>query len=385
MTDLEWLAVALAAMLGLEAVVRLPFGSSAVLDLGDGRGVWRQAARWSHFARRGFLFAPLLPPLATLIRAHPWPVALSPKGVLDGSLETESASATVLSWDDVVEVDADGPWLLLTPEVRVDAGSAGRADWCADRLAELAELSGDDRERAIGELIDASFDREALAAELERLRAARRPLTVLSHITWGLFAALLAQIVVPRTGAELPVVVAVLTGLGLAALLLLLHVVLVLLFHLAVPRAAGGAVRDHWTRTLLIAVSPLAGVHATTALARDVAMTFHPVAVVGLLANRIDAVECARRHVLRLRHPPLSKQTTGEAAREVEEWYRKRLRIALEQHVEAHVAPVEELLEPPRSDDADVAAYCPHCRATFTRTEGGCSDCEIELTQYRDR
>src|SRR5947208_4607520 len=79
MSDLELLFLVLALIYVWECACWVPFGSIAFSTWLGRR--WRRAEPLLRNQKGGFAFAPMLPPLGTLLACHPLPVIISPEAV----------------------------------------------------------------------------------------------------------------------------------------------------------------------------------------------------------------------------------------------------------------------------------------------------------------
>lgn len=308
-----------------------------------------------------------------LLVAAPWPIALSPEGLVGATLgglapEARGDPSRVFAWDELRRVEADGRWLVVNGHRLTPTAGPRAARDLRDLVRRLAELPHARRAAALAEARRRSLDVAAARAELEALWPVVRGLRRLGALGLGLVAALL---VLAFHLAAPPGLAA-----GAAAALVLVLALGVRSFRAAYARLIPGGGPERSARSLALALSPLGLARAWHWLARDLTVTRHPLAVLVAAAPDDDALRAAAAPLLRdLLHPvPLAVEAGGLAARVLDAHHAAE-REAVAALLRGRGLALETFDRPPEGLEAGVRSFCPRCHAGRTSVSGDCDDC----------
>lgn len=365
MTEAQTLALVLAGLYLLEQTLRvLP---DALVFRRKAGGGWTavRARPWSAFADRALVLAPLVPPLRGVVVVAPWPLSLSPEGILAWPADGRPgprARAVPVRWEEIRDTDADGAALLVNGAHFVDAGSAPAADALANLVAGLAGAPPADREARIAEALDATLDADVARARVAAWEEHRALLSLASHAVFALVA---AAVLFMAWEATHPVV-----WLSLLALALPAHLLGVWAFARAHRALHPARVRERRVSAALLAVAPLESAHADTFLSRDLFPLAHGAAVAAALGEDAVRRETAAGAYRRLRHPTADERPDKPEGARVWEWHRAMVAAAIAaRHADA-LAPLLTARGEP-----DARGRCPRCLALHARAAGDCGDC----------
>ena len=374
MTDLELLFLVLAVIYFWECACWVPRGSVAFVTWFGRR--WRPAHPGSLLGnqRGGFVVAPPLPPLGTILVGNQFPVSISPESILAFvSTSVNPAgrplqSGEFLAFKEIKSVSAQGRRLVINSSTFVRAASSSLAVKFARHVQELGALAADKRQNAIADIINNSLDDKLLArrwAEFQPLVANIRPLTNFLFV-W-LFV--LAPIFIWQFGFRS-------CWLGLLAGLLLAAIATAILFHRAHKALYPQAEEPRFTHFLTVLLSPATTVRALDILSRPLLEDFHPLAIAKSFCPGMEFRAFAQRMLLELRQPawPVCPNPTP-AAEAVEAHWRGAMLKAVEKFLKRSGLDPADLTRPPAPTDESCLSYCPRCLAQFTALEGSCSDC----------
>ncbi len=371
MSDLEQLFWVLATLtLAFGTVWVRPGGTLLVSQTGEPhRLVWAAERSLLHNDHGGLLLGNLLPTGSAVVAA-PWPLAVSPSGVVAhaASAPTPDGRATtsgrLVAFAALRTVSADGATLLVNGEPFVTAASKTAAARWAGWLDELRALPEADRgawiERALAAHCDATAAGEVVRACRRQTRWVRAFSTLLFAYCFGaLGAAAFTDLPVPLRAAV--------PG----------YFALVAATFLALRVAAGRTDGHGW----MVLVSPVDAFRAADLLTRPRLEVFHPLALGHVLATRAAHKAFARRVALDLAHPlpppPLSPDAAAAAA-----WFAGRLSDAVGAAFRASGFDPAALAAPPAPDDRHSLGYCPRCHGQYTRAGGECPACGISLRPF---
>lgn len=374
MSDVQVLFLVLGAFYAWECACWLPRGS-VVFTTWLGR-VWRRRdpATWLGNSRGGFVFAPPLPPLGTLVQSSPFPFSLSPEAALAFVPTTVPPACRprqpgwFLPWQQFREARAAERKLRVNGRLWWTAPSASLAKLRADELARLARLPDAERAPALRALFEASLDTTAVQSRLAAFDRASRPLrpwcSALVVFTFALAPAAIWCVGLRLSWA--PLVAALLAQIGVIATR----------FARAHRALFPEATEERFAKVLTVALSPANAMRALDALSRPLFEAFHPLAVAAVLLPPADFRDLARAVLLDVRHPaqPVCPEP-DPAAQATEQYARRLLEEAVERVVRRRGLDPDALRRPPQPVEPDCRAYCPRCGAQFTTTHGTCADC----------
>jgi hypothetical protein len=308
-----------------------------------------------------------------LLVAAPWPLALSPEGLVGatlGGLATADRGdpSRVFAWDELRRVEADGRWLVVNDRRLVPTAGPRAARELRDLVRRLAELPRPRRAAALAEARRRSLDVAAARTELEALWPAVRGLRRLGALGLGLVALLLVlgfHLAAPPGFA-----------LATAGALILVLALGLRSFRAAYARLIPDGRPERNARSLALALSPLGLARAWHWLARDLAVTRHPLAVLAAAAPDDAALRAAAAPLLRdLLHPvALPVEADGLAARILDAHHAAE-REAVAALLRGRGLGLESFDRAPEGLEAGVRSWCPRCHAGRTSAGGDCDDC----------
>lgn len=374
MSDVQWLFLVLAVLYGWECACWVRRGS-VVFSTWLGRH-WqaRHPGTLLGNQRGGFIFAAPLPPLGTLLTSSPFPLSLSPDGVL-GYAATNinpgwrpAQTESFFRFDEIRDVTTKGRKLLVNGGVLLAAASVGLALHFAGQLRRLVKLSASQREAAAVELVHTTLNTTAVEQRWQELQTLSRPVRLLGNSLF-VYLFVFAPGLIWQLGFKS-------SWLGLVIGLFALTTATAVFFYRAHRALYPRAEDERFTHALTIALAPMTTIRAHDALSRPLFETFHPLAVAKVFLPKTDFRDFARHVLLDLRHPaqPVCANA-NTAARATENYARATLQQATEQLLKQSGLEPDELCKPPTPADESCRAYCPRCGAQFTTPSGNCMDC----------
>lgn len=370
MSDAEQLFWVLTAFTAATATVWVrPGGTLFVAEFGG-----RYRPRWA--AGRallrndtGALLTGNLFPTGRAVVAAPWPVTVSPTGVLALAPsaptpdERASGSGRYVAFTDFQRATTDGSTLLLdgTPfaTAATKATAARWAEWLTALKARPEADRGAEIERALAESCDAAAAGKVAADCRRRVRWVRLASCVLFVYCFAALGGMAFGGWEVSLAAALP-----------------WYFALLVLTYLAY-RAAGGSAGDGW----VLLVSPMDAFRAADRITRPLLERFHPLALSRALCDPPAHAAFARRVARDLAFPlpPPALDPAGAAAAD---WFAERQRRAIGVLIADSGLDPAELTAPPTPDDTDSVAYCPRCHGQFVRAAGECPSCGIPLRAF---
>lgn len=374
MTDIQLLFAVLAGLYLWECACWLRRDALALATWWGRKWTLRHPGSLVGNQRGGFVLAPPLPPLGSLLVAHQFPFTLATEGVLffvatniNPGLRTPP-NGRFLKFSELEEVRARGKKLLVKGVPPMALASSGMAKHWADQLNRLRGLRAEERTGAIAALVLAALDAKAIKQRWEEATTLVKPIRVLTNALF-VFAFGIAPLVIWRLGLAL-------SWLGLVAGLLALTVTTAFYFRRAHRVLFPMLEDDRFTYTLTIALAPTSAMRAHDTLLRHGCEQFHPVALARVFLGPEEFQKFARRVVLDLRHPaqPVCPEGHPEMIGPEAEG-RGLMRAGIEEFLRKEGFKLEVLCRPPVPADAGCRAYCPRCEAQFTTLTGECADC----------
>lgn len=374
MSEVQLLFLVLAAFYGWECACWVRRGSVA-FSTWLGRN-WRARHPGTLLGnqRGGFIFAAPLPPLGTLLTASQFPLSLSPEGMLAAVATSVNPgwrppqSEIFFPFPEIREIGTRGRKLFINGELALKTSSAELARQFAKEVQQLVKLSPPQREAALNEGTRAALDARHVEDRWSVFQKLSRPVRLFGNALFA-YLFLVAPGLIWQFGFKL-------SWLGLLIGLFALTTATAVLFHRAHRALYAQAEDERFTHTLTILLAPMTAMRAHDALSRPLFETFHPLALAKVFLPTNDFHDFSRRVLLDLRHPALPVCSSAEPAAHATEFYaRTTLRHAVESFLTQSGVEPDELCRPPASMDASCRAYCPRCRAQFTKASGTCVDC----------
>jgi len=250
--------------------------------------------------RGGFVFAPPLPPLGTLLTAHQFPLSISPEAMLafaaaniNSGARTQQTGALV-SFGELRTVEVHGRKLLLNGQMFLKAATPTFADYLAGKIRELMKIPNEERPRFIEKLVKATFDTRNIEARFQQFRKATNCTRLLTN---SLFAYLFgfAPALIWTVGLSQ-------SWLGLLIGLFLFTLATALFFRSAHKWFHPAAEDERFTHFVTILLSPATAIRANDVLSRPLLETFHPLAIAKIFCPEEEFHSFARRVLIELRH-----------------------------------------------------------------------------------
>jgi hypothetical protein len=382
MSELELLYLVLALIYSWECVCWVRRGSLLMVSwLGRHWSIAHPGALLGN-QQGGFLFAPPLPPLGTVLQLSQFPLSMDSESVLafvatainPGGRPPQTGR--FIRFADIQKVEARGRKVRVNGELLVRTGSKGLAASIVQTLEAMRKSSKKEREKTI-----AGLERLDASGLDERWRQFQQRTRSLQLLTNGLFLYLfiIAPTVIWTFGLEhnwLPMLIGLL-GMTSASSILFRKA------HVALYPALD---EDRFTHTLTVLLSPVTAIRARDILSRLLLEQFHPLVVLKTFSAPKQFEEHARQYLREIRHPakPWCSNTDPVAA-EVELRSRDRLRRSVEQFLKSSGLDPDILDKAPEPADALCVSYCPHCLAQFTSSSGVCEDCGgLDLVRFQN-
>jgi len=358
-----------------------------------GNGSIAFVSRWGRWHRRtpslvgnerwGWIGRELLPPLGTLLVCHPWPLSISPSGVVSFVALTGDTRSRIpqpchfalldrvgrLTREGSLLAGASGPLLL--------AASEGQAEAARELLTSVTAAPTRAREALVADHLRAMFDFEAAAMRFRDWKRVARPLRWLTVTAWiELF------VVVPTAvwcfGSERVTAPAI-------ALWAVTVVAVALAFARAHRHLWPERKRERREALLGMVLLPPRAVRAGDPLALELLADFHPAVLACLLLPAGESADAVAATVRDARWPSLPLHPDGPAeAAAVADWYRLRLTAAITDFTERRGFRVDQIARQ-RTADPQARFVCPRCGTGFVRCDTRCDRCGHTPVQPEDR
>lgn len=374
MNDLELLFLVLAVVYTWECACWARRGSVVFLTWLGRR--WRAVHPGTVLGNQhgGFVFAPPFPPLGTVLAGNPFPLSLSPEGVLAyvaPSVKPEwrpVQTGRFFRFADIRDTRAKGNRVLVNGELLLRVAPPRFALYIANCLRELNSLPIEKRADRIQAVFRGHFDIKAIETRRREFDERSRALRWAGNALFVyLFVA--APVVISYVGLRA-------SWIALLAGLLALTTTSAILFRRAHLKLYPDAEEERFSQCLTILLSPVTAVRARDALSRPLLETFHPLAIAQVLCSPEEVRDTARQTLLETRFPAQPAcPTTSPGAESTEQQSREVLLVVVETFLKENKIAPEELIKPPTPLDKSCLAYCPRCRTQFTAKEGTCADC----------
>ena len=385
MTDAQVLLLALGALYLWECFLWVPRGTIVLRRFGlRARAGVHDGTRLPGIHTAGVLFSDPLPPFGLLAVTSWLPASFSPAGALSyvaaafnpgGRPDQSERWAPFGTMRTIAARDRD---VLIDGKPFVRAASAPLAAHLAGLLRDLRGLPEPERAGRIEPEIERTFDADAVRGHLERFEHEVRALR------W-LCVALLVEMF-----GVVPVVLwargLIATWPWLLSATLAMSTVVAWRYWVAHARLIPAGGPDRSSAIVAMILCPPLAARAVALVSRDLFATHHPLAVASVLCEPDEYRRLAAGLLLDARFPirPVCPADAAAEAREAEEWFRGRMRQAIERFV-ARTAGPETTLLPPLEAQHGALSYCPRCRSQFQVIGGSCADCGgLPLVPLRD-
>ena len=337
---------------------------------------WRlaQPSRLLGNQHGGFVFAPPLPPLGTLLTSHGPYLSISPDAVLayaPPSIDLAGRSpqaGSFFRFEEIQQIVAKGKKVWVNGQLLLKAASPASASYLAEALGKLRQSKPSERTQAIEQELEGAFDTKAIEKCWKEFTvqtsALRLTTNLLFFYLFGVAPVVLWTFGLSQTWPWL------LLGMLGCTLSIALQ------FHRAHKRLYPEAEDERFTHFIIVLLSPASAVRAHDLLARPLLERFHPLAIAGVFCSESAFKDLAAQIARELRHPALPLCPRSEPLAQMSERYaRERLETTLEKFLRRRGCELDELLRPPPRSDSACGSFCPRCHAQFTLTQGSCPDC----------
>lgn len=330
----------------------------------------------------GFILAPPLPPLGTILVANQFPLSISPDAVLayvapcvnPGARPTQSGK--LFKFDGIRKLEASGKKIRINGEPFLKASSGTLASHIVQQLEELRKLPAAKREAALKDMARDRLDTKAIAEQWEKFRAQLGDIRMLTNLLFiYLFVAVPAFIW--HFGFHL-------TWLSLLIGLVGFTLATAIFFRRVHKTFYPAAEDDRFNHFLTILLSPATTIRAHDALSRPLFESFHPLALAKEFCAENELRAFAAQILREIRHPALPLCPNNEPlAQETERFSRALLEKSVEEFLKKNNVSLKKLLQPPQLAEPTCVAYCPRCLSQFTTLDAKCDDCGgLSLTPF---
>jgi hypothetical protein len=374
MSDLESLVLVVAAIYLFECAVWI--GRSGVaFDRSWGKD-WRFRHPGTILGNpHGALFlANPLPPLGSVFLSYPWPITLSPHGIVSLTASAINPGGQppqtlrYVTYEEARQITAQGKKVFINDSLFVKASSAPVARNLAAWLRELRALPENKRSSAIKQKAMDSLDTESVRKRWNDFQASGQRLRGLGNLLfWSLFAA--APLLLWRFGFKQ-------AGLAVAGGLLVQTCTLGWHFWRTYGALFPGQTDERFVPFLTMLLAPPTAIRAHDLLGRHLLESFHPLAVAQVLCRPAEFERLATRALLDL-HYPLQLEAWKAAPRVAAalDWFRQVLQQGSEKLLHRAGLEPSKLLQPPARTERANQTFCPRCRAQFIVAQGTCEEC----------
>lgn len=297
---------------------------------------------------------PWLPALGQFV-VHPWPCALSPRGV---AFEPPPTGDGFVSWSALAALRPDGRKLIVGEQVVARAGSSRAAAALATTLRGIAAAPQDAREARIREALEQRLDPARVRACVTRARLA---LGAGAALPWLLSAQ--AFVVGPLAAHAWGWGAALAPWIGGYAALAALAVAASARARRRAPDLAA-PVRFETVFPLLC--YPPAALRFADALFQDALVGVDPVAAAAALL--------APGEVAGVLHDRLGRLDAARGRSDVDAWFADAYRSAVAARMDREGLSHQAIFGAP-APQPGAAAYCPRCRTQYRDGIERCEDC----------
>lgn len=374
MGDLASLLLVLVLVYGTECLMWVRRGT--VVFRTTCSHAWRVVSAWMVLAHQqhGPVLGNPLPPLGTVLPCPPWLVSLAPEAVYAYVATAltpggrRAQEGVYVRFTELRHVTVDAKDVFINDALFVRADSAQLARHLAAVVRQLATLSIDARSEAIEAVIATGLNSAEVAQRVEDYRWQTAALRCLENILF-LYLFVGVPLVVWWQGRDH-------TALWLGAGFLVLIGMTLSEYYRAHQALYPPDRGDRLSHLVFMILSPPMIMRAHDLLSQHLLGGYHPLAVAQVLcaSSRFRAFAA---WVLRDIRFPLGPLCPTEACGPcgAEQWFRARVRAAIEQFLLHTGLDPETLLMPPTPDDDSCRTYCPRCQCQYTVVDGACTDC----------
>jgi len=381
MTESQELFLVLIAIYLLECLASLRHGSIAFRWRMLGRGTWGIPSRHLATPLSGLTWKSFNP-CGTFVAADPFPVSISPDGVLSyvsdaAFLEHRTPQQQeFLTWKSIRSIKAIEKIVYVNDRPFVRATSEASARWIADFIGQTKSIPHEKRAESLKTGFAEAFNTQELGRRLDEFSRNSRLLRSLCLIQFVLIfpvgPLLVSYFDWTRVWLELLLLV-IAVNLGIAFATYWVHC----------------AIRTKWTESPWIGIvahllNPVGSTRACDQLTRELLFEFHPVAIAHVVCPEESLQTLARSILCDLTHPMLPVCPCEDAAaKSIEAWYRLQRLDTLKQFLVNIGLDPTQITRPAPKSDAGVQSYCPRCLQNYEQAEGICSTCGgISLVQF---
>ena len=374
MGDLESLLLVITAIYLTECAAWVRRSSVAVRQGWNAQWHLRHPGVVCGNAHGAIVMANPLPPLGTVLLGHPFPVSLSPQGMLSFTAVCLDAGgrppqlARWLRYADAQSIGTEGRTVFVNGTLFVKAPSPMVARRLAGLLRELKALPENDRGAAIRRALATTLDADAARKRWEDFQKISPRLRWLGNLLF-IYLFVLAPTAIWFFGFRL-------AGLWVVAGLLAQTFTIGWQFWRAHGALYPSGSEERFAPFLTMLLAPPTAIRAYDLLARRLVESFHPLALTEAFCGGTAFQQLARRVLLDLRFPMLPSAPSSEPAIvQTEEWFRGVFLEECERAAERAGLKPSELIRPPVQSEKASRSYCPRCGAQFVVQGGVCVDC----------
>lgn len=337
----------------------------------------------------GLMLKDLLP-LGVYLRIPPATV-MSPAGVCltehQGHIFSAHPSARrrFLPFEDLDPPVARNRHILIGEKSVLAADSDADAAELVRRMISLRSQPTEQRERAIADSIQNSFNVPEIEKRTRSFYASTRILSMLCHILFiDLFFILPLFFIQPLFNLHLPIGLPNFLAIGIFSAVLLLLIAAA--FYRAHSTLYPESADERIFHTLHLLIYPIAAIRARDLLSTRLLDGFHPIAVAKVLLPERE-FETASIQMVREWMYPSVNPSDGETldGRECQTWFDESVRKSLFEWMRKSGTDITNILKDPDPENDRSTSYCPRCLAQYVIRTGICGDCRTNLVRFSNR
>ncbi len=324
--------------------------------------------------RGGILFAWPFPPLGTVFKSEPSPVAVTEEGVGTTTAESPNPGPRCIqpersfTWNEITRIQRDERKIYLNEEKFLKCSGGDEAARLSSMLKRVSDTKREERSERI------AFEfRQTLRTE--RVRKLRE---LFFKATGGLrfhcnVLFITGFVIVPLAywtwRAKPPFFM---TLLFVWILMVFVAGEAFALHRKFYPRLRG----ERWQHFFIQLFVPQHAMRAVDSLSRHFLQRFHPLAVARVLLDEERFEDFAGSVVRDLRNPLPFHAVDPHPSHDLAIAFKDRfVRPAVEEFVVSEGIPIEHLTGAPEHPEEDAVAYCPRCMGTYILKDASCRDC----------
>jgi len=373
MSEVILLFAVLALLYLWECACWLPPGSLACVSwLGK---KWRIIRPGQFFGNQqgGFVLAPPLPPLGTILIGNQPLFALSPQGI---SIVGKKSNSVFL-FAEIKTVEAKGHKVFINGSPALKFPTQTFAIFVTRQLLDLKNEKPDRRAAAIEKFFQSLFDTKTIEARWNDFKPETRTIQLLAS---GLFLYLfvITPLMIVRFGLAM-------TWLSLVIGLVAFTSSLAMMCYRAHKHFFPAADDDRFTHTVTVLLAPATAIRARDALSRRLLETYHPLAIAGAFCSAENFRAFAEKTLRDLRYSVAPAYSEKERARqEAETFSRQALLRVVENFLRRNKTNPDDLCAAPKREET-CQSFCPRCLTQFTTIDGQCADCGgVPLVTFKE-